>query len=87
MKSSEIVTNTKANLTLVKLEKAGRVEYPVVRDWNPDKPEGERWSSAKYFYTFEDAAEYYLGKIKEIKETHEADKIFTDNFVNTFFSK
>lgn len=70
MKSTEIMTSPKTGLTLVKLEKAGHIEWPVVYEWKPEAPEGTKWSSAKYFYSFEDAAEYYLKKLKE-KDTEE----------------
>lgn len=56
MKSTFIdMVNGKA---IVKLEKAGRVEWLACRDFDDSKPEGTKWSSAQYFGSLEDAVEY-----------------------------
>lgn len=49
MKSEAIYTNSKAGKTLVRIHKAGRIEWAVCRDYDDEKPEGRKWSSAKYF--------------------------------------
>lgn len=50
MKSEAIYTNSKAGKTLVRIHKAGRIEWAVCRDYDDEKPEGSKWSSAKYFW-------------------------------------
>lgn len=49
------------NMTIVKLEKAGRIEWVVARNFDDTKPEGQKWDSGIYFDTLEDAV-CYAGK-------------------------
>lgn len=49
MKSEAIYTNKPAGKTLVRIYKADHIEWAVCKDYDEDKPKGEKWSSAKYF--------------------------------------
>ena len=40
---------------VVKLEKAGRVEWLTCHDYDESKPKGSKWSSASFFDSFEEA--------------------------------
>ena len=55
MKSTLI--DTVNEKSIVKLEKAGRIEWLVCRDYDDSKPEGSKWSSADYFDSLQDAVE------------------------------
>lgn len=45
---------------IVKLEKAGHVEWLACRDFDDSKPEGTKWSSAQYFLSLKDAVQAAL---------------------------
>lgn len=62
MKSTPIYTNEEG-LTLVKLEKAQHIEWLVCRNFDSTKEEGNKWSSASYFESFEDATRYLTNSI------------------------
>lgn len=62
MKSTPIYTN-KEGLTLVKLEKGRHIEWLVCRNFDSTKEEGDKWSSASYFESFEDATRYLTDSI------------------------
>lgn len=53
MKIDEI--NGKA---IIRLEKAGRIEWVVARDYEENAQEGTKWSSGQYFSTLYDAVAY-----------------------------
>ena len=55
MKSTLIDTINEKSI--VKLEKAGRIEWLVCRDYDASKPEGSKWSSADYYDSLQDAIE------------------------------
>lgn len=63
MKSTAITEMN--NKTIVKLEKAGRIEWVVARNFDDSKPEGQKWDSATYFGTLEEAVRY-AGKMDDL---------------------
>ena len=77
MKSTFIdMVNGKA---IVKLEKAGRVEWLACIGFDDTKPEGSKWSSASYFDSLLDAVEYAKKKESLYLVTLSPDYICGDN--------
>lgn len=59
MKSTMITTVGRH--TIVKLEKADRVEWVVCRGYEESRPEGQKWDSGIYFSSLDDAVSYAYG--------------------------
>ena len=59
MKTTKIETVGK--YTIVKLEKAGRIEWVVCRDYNSSLAEGTQWSCGVYFDSLGEAVAYAYG--------------------------
>lgn len=71
MKSEAIYTNEPAGKTLVRIYKEDHIEWAVCKDYDENKPEGEKWSSAKYFL------DDFEGAVKEVttnSKTYEKEK-------------
>ena len=60
---STMITEVGQN-TIVKLEKAGRVEWVVCRGYNEIKPEGQKWDAGIYFGDLDEAVSYAYGHDK-----------------------
>ena len=54
---STMITSV-GNYTIVKLEKAGRIEWVACRDYNSSRAEGARWSSGVYFDSLGEAVAF-----------------------------
>lgn len=85
---STMITSV-GNYTIVKLEKAGRIEWVACRDYNSSRAEGARWSSGVYFDSLGEAVAFAYSPekmyliIRELQNRYNFDHVLDKMYLLT----